>query len=86
MSGFAVERAELAVGDADVRVVRIRVDHERDATLGDSPEPDLLGERADLEQRRLDEKPAAVLAIETVARQDLVADALERQFHTRTTL
>ena len=50
VAGLAVERAELAVGDADVRVVRVGVDDEGDALLGDAPEPRVLGQAAELER------------------------------------
>src|SRR2546427_9289587 len=45
-------------GDAHVRVVRVRVDHEGDDLVRDPREPDLVGERAQLEERRLGEEPA----------------------------
>jgi hypothetical protein len=48
IAGLAVERAELAVRDADVGVVRIAVDHEGHAALGNALKARLLRERADL--------------------------------------
>ncbi len=59
VAGLPVEGAELAVGDADVRVVRIRVDDEGDLLLRDAPEPLLLGQAAQFEKRRLGEEPHA---------------------------
>src|SRR5438445_1666731 len=47
--GPPVERAELAVGDADVRVVDVPVDDVRDGVLGVQPPPRLVRERAQLE-------------------------------------
>ena len=49
--GAAVERAELAVGDADVGVVDVAVDDVGDGVLGVEAPPCLIGERPQLEQR-----------------------------------
>ncbi len=46
----------------------------------------LVGETAELEERRLGQEPVTVLPVEPLAREDLLADALARQFHTLTTL
>ena len=75
ITGLAVEGAELAVGDADVGVVRVRVDDEGDGAVRDPREPDLLGERAQLEERRVREEPAALVAIEALAVERLLANA-----------
>src|SRR5262249_58126009 len=74
IAGLAIERAELAVGDAHVRVVRVRVDHERDDLLRVARIPRLGGERAELEQGRLVEEPAAFDAVEPLAGERLVAN------------
>src|SRR2546427_10010912 len=61
-------------GDAHVRVVRVRVDHEGDDLVRDPREPDLVGERAQLEERRLGEEPAALVPPEALAVERLLPD------------
>jgi hypothetical protein len=85
IAGLPVERAELAVGDADVGVVRVRVDDEGDDLPGEPGVPNFLGEGAELEQWRVGQEEAAFLAVEALAVQDLVSD-LGDQFQTCTTL
>src|SRR5437667_1146397 len=51
MLGTAVERAELAVGDADVRVVDVPVDDVRDDVLGMELPADVVRQTSQLEQR-----------------------------------
>src|SRR6266404_2279445 len=51
MFGAPIERAELAVGDADVRVIDVSVDDVRDDVLGMQLPPDVIRELAQLEQR-----------------------------------
>src|SRR2546427_11231911 len=58
-------------GDAHVRVVRVRVDHEGDDLVRDPREPDLVGERAQLEERRLGEEPAALVPPEALTAERL---------------
>ena len=74
IAGLAVERAELAVRDADIRVVRVRVDHERDDLFREAPEPRLGRQRPQLEQRRVGEEPAALRPIEPLAVEKCVAN------------
>jgi energy-coupling factor transporter ATP-binding protein EcfA2 len=50
VTGAAVEGAEVAVGDADVRVVEIAVDDERDSIGVGAPSTELIGDSADREQ------------------------------------
>ena len=81
---LAVEGAELAVGDADVRVVRVGVDHERHRAARDSrAKRDFVGERAHLEQRRLGQQPAP-RRVEPLAVERLVADLIEPMIEERT--
>src|ERR1019366_4243678 len=49
--GTAIERAEAAVGDADVRVVDVPVDDVRDDALGMEGLPPTIGFGAELEER-----------------------------------
>jgi len=70
----AVEGAELTIGDAHVRIVRVRVDHERDGLVGDPREPDLVGEPTRLEEWRLGQEPPALVPTEPLAVERLVAD------------
>jgi len=72
-----IEGAELAVGDADVRVVGVRVDDERHALVGDAGEPNLLGEGPQLEEPGLGEEEPALVAIESLSVARLVGDAIE---------
>ena len=71
-----VEGAELAVGDADVRVVRVRVDRERHLAAGVEAAAHGIGELADLEQGGLGQEPPALLAGEPDLAVDLGADRL----------
>ncbi len=81
VTGLAVERAELAVGDADVRVVRVGVDDERHRPLGQPPDARGVGERAELKQRCGGEQIEAVLAVESPAALDPLPDGVERGGH-----
>ena len=63
----AVEGAELAVRDADVGVVRVRVDDEADLLLGMEAEARLLGQRAEIEERGLGQEPESLRPVEPFA-------------------
>jgi hypothetical protein len=76
---LAVEGAKLAVGDAHVRVVRVRVDHERDDFFWETRVPGFRGKRTELEQRRVGEEPAALGAVQALAVEDLVADRFDHR-------
>ena len=78
---LAVEGAELAIGDADVRVVRIGVDDERHDALRQAREADVAGKGADLQQRRLRQEIPPVLALEPLAVERLLADLVEQVGH-----
>src|SRR5262249_56260114 len=80
---LAVEGAELAIGDAHVRVIRIRVDDERDNLFREARVPRFGGQGTQLEQRRLGEEPAALGAVQALTVQDLVANRVD---HCRTTV
>ena len=75
---LAVERAELAVGHADVRVIRIRVHDERHDLARDAPGADRGGQRADFQEGRLGQQEPAGLAVQALAVERLIADAAER--------
>ena len=77
VAGLAVERAELAVGDADVGVIGVRVDDERDDLLGMAGEASLVRDGAELEEGRVGEEVATLLAVEPLAVADLLADLVE---------
>jgi len=91
VAGLAVEPRELAIGDADVGVVRVRVDDERDDLLGNrlnrAPPPAPPARAA---ARR--SGASALDTVETLAVENLVAQLLDRRAHaatlsqTRTTL
>jgi hypothetical protein len=84
---LAIEGAELAVGDADIGVVRVAVDHEGDLARRDRAEARLLGESPHLHQGGLGEKPPSIRAVETLACLGLGPDLVEAaQVHTFTTL
>ena len=80
--GLAIEGAELAVGHADVRVVRVRIDHERDRSVRQAAKARGLRERAHFEQGRVREQVEAVRAVEPLAGAELFADGVERRRHT----
>ena len=50
MLGTPIERAKLAVGDADVRVVDVPIDDVRDDVFGMQLPPHVVGESPQLEQ------------------------------------
>ena len=65
--GPAVEGAERAVGDADVGVVDVPIDDVRDGFVGMVAIPLRVGERAQLQQRRLVVQLEVVLELAAVA-------------------
>ena len=79
VSRLPVEGAELTVGDADVRVVGVRVDGERHLASGMEAAAHPIGELTQLEQGGLGQEPPALLAGEAGAVVELGADRLEHR-------
>ena len=74
IAGPAVERAEVAVGDADVRVVDVAVDDERDPPRVGAASAELVGGLADRDEvLRLEERKRLGVA-DPLARERLVED------------
>ena len=78
----AVERAEGALGDADVRVVDVAVDDVGDDALRMEPLAHGVGEQAQLQQVGLAEERDPLLPGEPLARQDLLLDPLSHRHRT----
>ena len=78
----AVERAEGALGDADVRVVDVAVDDVGDDPLGMEPLAHGVGEQAQLQQVGPAEERDPLLPREPLARQDLLLGPLSHRHRT----
>ena len=74
-----VEGAELAVGDADVGVVGVRVDDEGHPALRNPTEAQLLGQASHVEQRGVGQEPVPVGPVEPLTGLDLRLDAAQHE-------
>src|SRR5262249_41660757 len=77
-----VERAEIALGDADVRVVDVAIDDVGDDPVRMLPGPDGVGQPAERGRRRVEVQTQSFARIEALAREDFVSqrrDGLHRK-------
>ena len=76
LADFAVERAEVTVHGAVVRVVGIRVDHVRDDARVGPAHAHFVRERAELDERGFREQVDTLFTAQTLAAGHLVFDAI----------
>ena len=74
----AVERAEVAVGDADVRVVEVPIDDERHPRRIVQTVPHLVGDAADLDEVARTQERDGVVVRDPLASERLVEDVVDR--------
>ena len=77
VAGSAVERAEVAVGDADVRVVEVPVDDERDLRRIGHPVADLVRDAPDRDEVARAQERGRVLVGDPLAARRLVENCVD---------